>query len=251
MNSILDPSWGNWEDTTSGSGTTNVDANYNLVTTAGVGDVAYKRKKMVVTAGDVVEIKVEARLTSSATPTAGIYIDYPSTGNLLTSVEIDSQQWKSYTLKFTIPMDHSQVTDTLQVVCGAITTDDSAAEFRNPRMKVLNSMAARVWACGLVNIDSSGVCTLVPSGPSANLLSYSYSAPDLTVTVPRVVNVTGNDPTPTARVTTTSPAAYGCKADYEVSGTGTFVVKLLDMSTGVYLAGNPSADTTLYIEVKY
>lgn len=251
MNGLMDPSWANWEDTTSGAGTTNVDSNYNLTITAAAGDVAYKRLKQVANAGDIVEFKVEARLTSTSTPTGGVYIDWPTTGNLLTSVEVDSQSWKSYVLRFTVPMDHDQTTDSVQFVCGAITADDSSVEYRNPRIKIENGLSSRIWACGLVNVSAAGAATLVNSSPNVNLYSYAYSAPDLTITVPKVVNVAGNDPTPVASVTTTSPAAIGCKVDHTISGTGTFVVKLIDMSTGVYLAGNPASDTTVYVEVKY
>jgi len=257
MGVVIDRTWETWEDTTSGGGSVSTNASYTLETSGGIGDQAYKRLTKVVKAGQTFRFRVEARLLSTSGDTdtdAGIFIDYPSETSLVAEQRIDSFEWKSYELVYTVKEDHTPASESMSIVCGIVTDSGGSAEFREPRMEAIEGVDnVSVWASGTVTIDVAGNVVLEERSPTNGVFAYSYAAPDLKITVAGIDAKTGIDPVPVAYMTTAAPDSYLCKAPSKVTGgtNGQFNIKIFDVSTGAYLVGNPSADTTVYFEVKY
>lgn len=226
-----------WEQATSGSGTIVEDATGLTATvTAGSGEIAYIRQRITCTAGDYVKFKFLARKISG-TPTATI--DYPSVGSAVSSVEIESEDWREYEIQYAVPFTEKRSDqNVVNIVLGVITNDAGSAEIGNPRIFVEEGSGGslRTWACGLIRLDRSG-SVITPSVndnyPTINITNVSMSGKTLIVQTRPMYNLAGARIRPIIQATLTSeqiPHVH-VKAGQWDSDTGQFSVKFGDTST--------------------
>ena len=257
MDVIVDKSWANWESVIDGDGAASVNADKVLSVSGSIGSRSYRRLFKAIKPGQTYRFSVRARLISSTGDTLtdpGIFVDWPDTGSLATYINIDSTQWKRYEITYTTPPETDPEQDCLAIACGVISSTGGAAEFLEPKIEAINGVEMPgVWACGLFEIDTAGNVTLVESSPTTGINSFSYNAPDLELDVDGVDPQANIKPVPTAFMTTFGPDSYIAKASSTITGNenGKFNVKILDTATGNYLAGNPSSNTRIYVEVRY
>lgn len=259
MNLNMDTSWSNFSITTTGSGSESVTSGI-LTASALVSETAYRTCRYAASEGETLIFSCEARvLTNDGTnPNPGIFVDHPSFPNSQNSLYFDSEHWKYYELRFTVPLSHTKSTDFITFGAGSWLVTDGSAEIRNPRLRTesIGPMSSSVWACAWVSISAAGSATILEENNISSAVWTSGAGSSdsvLLVTVPGIPATLDIEPRPKVLGTITGGAGYIPKTSSTITGgaNGQFNVKILDTATGLYIQNNPSSTTEIYIEVSY
>lgn len=146
-----------WDNITSGDGTysENTEGTSATVSAGSGSGRSYVLKRFPVAAGDLVTFKFLARKISGQ-PRASM--DYPAAGQSKTVVDIDSEDWMEYEIRYAIPHTHNETTDIIQATCGVFTNESGSAEISNLRIDVDCGVkgSQRVTCLGLLALSKVG-----------------------------------------------------------------------------------------------
>lgn len=181
-----------WDNITTGDGTysENTEGTSATVSAGFTTGRSYILKRFPVTAGDVISFKFLARRISGD-PRASI--DYPTSGQSKTALDIDSDEWMEYELQYAVPHTHNDSTDIAQCTSGVFTNEAGSAEIANPRISVSGGVKgyARVTALGLITLSKSGgvvTPTLNSNFHNAGILDINFVGNYLNIKTPPTVS---------------------------------------------------------------
>jgi hypothetical protein len=260
MNLMMDSFFKNWQSTTSGSGSTSVTNGTLTASAAAGGDQGYLITSMAPQPGETYIFSVEAKILTNngVDPNCGIFVDYPTIPSAANQLNFDdSGTWRRYELTFTVPLD--SISDDLIIWgAGSWGATDGSCEIRAPKVRSLTTspVSQSIWSSAQVDVSSSGVVTI---NDQFNLVDAVWTSGGgssdsvLTVSVNPIGGNLINQPRPRVYTGSESPASYIAKAPSEITNkaSGTFDIKIYDTSTGLAIQSDPSADTSLIIDVLY
>lgn len=234
MTNIATTSFHDWIQT-SDAGTTLTASGDKYTIASTVGTRAYLRKKLNAKPGEKVTFTCLARLVSGSSGTRPrLGVDFPSSGQLKTSVEIDSTSWQEYSVSFTVPHT-ADYDDELIFVVGAWTSLSGEVEVTAPRISVENgtySAFPRLIGAALIKIQS-GVAEINSNFAQVGIESVSYSSAtkQLTVQLDRGIgNGVFNAPIVYANLTHDNGWSYVTKAGGYDRANARFTIEFFDMS---------------------
>lgn len=183
----------NWESITktiTGAATI-VESGGVLTCTSIAGDNAKAVKILHMKQGDMVRVSVMCRRVIGALPIGGISIN-----NLGDKARVfcDSEHWERLECSYSLPLTATDF-DTVNINLGVFTSEDGSVEYADPRIDIFNSAIGqnRTIACGLIGI-ASGTPTVNTGFTSHGILSMSYAANELSITIPRSTGASYSSP---------------------------------------------------------
>lgn len=194
---------------------------------------AYGRKRIFLKPGELVTVRFVARLISGGGDTApGCNIEFPSEGDVVSGVKLDSTEWKEYAVSFAAPWTAGDG-DYLQISLGSFTNRVGEAEFILPSIDISNAIygAPRRIAQAYIKLDA-GVASLHSLFANHGVRSVSYSAANKELTV-TVDPVTEGLPIPFVGISADNAAAVVAKP-YEIFS-GSVKIKFMDTATGAFI----------------
>lgn len=176
---LIAPNFNDWFESKSGSATINLTHGGKVATmTAGAVDRAFLVWPMMAGPGDSISLTVMAR----ASPANGgeLIIDSPN-GTGKNSLKIDSEDWKPYTIQYTIPLTGDQAVTggigEIAVGVGVGSASVGTVEVQNPHIELINGStgAMRVLATATLETLGSGVVRIYPG-----VTSFGFKEPVVT-----------------------------------------------------------------------
>ena len=235
MTNIATTSFNDWDQTVTGTGTITASGDkFSISSSVGV-DKAFLRKNIPAKPGEKVTFTCLARLVSGSSGTYGrLGIDYPSGGQLKTSVEVDSTSWQEYSVSFTVPHT-AEYDDLVLPVVGAWTSLGGEIEVTSPRISVENGTYGafpRVIGAALVKLQAGTAeinANFVRIGVES--VSYSSATKQLTVQLDRGVgNGAKTAPIVYANLTHDAGFSYVTKAGGYDRANARFTIEFFDMT---------------------
>lgn len=235
MTNIATTTFNDWDEVLTGTGAITASGDkFSISSIAGV-DKAYFRKYIPAIPGEKVTLTCLARVVSGSSGTYGrLGIDYPNSGQLKNSVEIDSTSWKEYSVSFTVP--HTAAYNSLvHFVVGTWTALGGEVEVTSPRISVENgtySAFPKVIGACLVKLQS-GVAEINPNFARIGVesVSYSSSTKQLTVQLARgTENLVNTGPIVYANLTHDAGWEYVAKAGSYNRPSANFTIEFFDMT---------------------
>jgi hypothetical protein len=144
-------SWQGFTQTKSGDGAITISGKLATIASGLNTGVAQLEKKFDLRPGDVVTLRVLARLKAGTN--ARLAISYPTAQAPKNTEYIKSKNWEWYTVRMAVPLTHNNATDFVNLILGTFNEDNGTVQLKHLEIDVEGSMATpRIFAAGKIKV---------------------------------------------------------------------------------------------------